>query len=213
MSVEERNGQRVIVGHAATFNTRSEVMFKRPNGCRTPIRFRETGAPSAMNKTLADGAEVRAWVDHDPNRYLGRTGAGTLRLSVDDRALRYEVDVPNTPAGTEAVELIERRDITGSSFGFYPVKDGDEWTVDETGLLNRRLTEVKLRDVGPTPNPAYPDAGAALRHLAETRALDLEDLLDTAEAGELDQILTAAHDTSEESRNTTPLVTHITQRV
>ncbi|KAA6031356.1 HK97 family phage prohead protease, partial [Pantoea sp. F_11] len=68
-----------IVGYGSVFDTLSEVIFG----------FREIIKPGAFDNVLGD--DVRALFNHDPNFILGRSAAGTLALSVDDKGLRYEI--------------------------------------------------------------------------------------------------------------------------
>lgn len=46
-------------------------------------------------------------------------GAGSLALSVDDYGLAYKFDAPNTQCGNDAIEMINRGDLFGSSFAFW----------------------------------------------------------------------------------------------
>ena len=62
----------------------------------------------------------------------------------------------------------------------------------------RRLTEVALRDVGPVTFPAYPAAAASLRSLAESKALDLDEVVAAAEADALRTILNNTEPTETE---------------
>jgi uncharacterized protein len=90
---------------------------------------------------------------------LGRTSAGTLRISVDEQGLRYELDVPNTTAGRDLKENMRLGNITQSSFAFTIGKDGDAWERAENGVDIRTIKKVKrLYDVSPVSLPAYPSA-------------------------------------------------------
>ena len=87
---------------------------------------------------------------------LGRCSAGTLRLSIDDVGLRYEIDPPDTQSGRDCVTSIERGDMTGSSFGFNVTSQAwrDE-SVDDEQYSIREITGVELFDVSPVTYPAY----------------------------------------------------------
>ena len=84
-------------------------------------------------------------------------------------------------------ELLRRRDLQSSSFGFRTISD--EWGETEDGYPLRTLSEVALRDVGPVVYPAYSDTEASLRSLAEQRSLVLTDLIQAAEANCLRDLL------------------------
>lgn len=86
-------------GYGAEWRKVRNLVIKRDKGlCQTCKRegvirpgfgsFREVIKPGAFDDVLGD--DVRALFNHDPNFILGRSSAGTLSLSVDDRGLRYE---------------------------------------------------------------------------------------------------------------------------
>jgi HK97 family phage prohead protease len=66
---------------------------------------------------------------------LGATHSGTLRLSQDQRGLFYEIDLPETRA--DVGELVERGDMTGSSFAFQTYED--DWKANDGGTPMRYL--------------------------------------------------------------------------
>tara|TARA_Y100001938_G_scaffold145300_1_gene221635 strand:+ start:236 stop:1687 length:1452 start_codon:yes stop_codon:yes gene_type:complete len=145
--IDKKEGRDVVVGHAAVFNTLSEDLGG----------FREKILPNAFDDVLNN--DVRAYFNHDPNFLLGRTSAGTLRLSVDEKGLKYELDVPDTTAGRDLKENMRLGNITQSSFAFTLDQDGDSWERGEDGMDLRIIHKVnRLYDVSPVSLPAYPDA-------------------------------------------------------
>jgi HK97 family phage prohead protease len=100
---------------------------------------------------------------HDTTQLLGTTAAGTLRLSTDSRGLWYEVDIPNTTAGRDVLALVERGDMSKSSFAFFTPKDGDNWSHTESGVVLRELVSVELVDVAPVAVPAYEATSVSAR--------------------------------------------------
>jgi len=129
--------------------------------------FIERVAPDAFDGALNRPDDVRALFNHDPGRVLGRTAAGTLRLSKTERGLTYEVDVPDTQTGHEVRSLIRRGDITGSSFGFkVPTKDDETWDDDASPPI-RTIRNVELFDVSPVTYPAYPETSVEARSHAD----------------------------------------------
>lgn len=158
-----------VRGYAAVFDQETVIGGQ--------FGFRERIAPGAFDRALAEADDVRALFNHDPNLLLGRTSSETLRLSVDDHGLRYEVDLPDTAAARDVQALISRGDVDGSSFGF--TVDADEWDdseVKKKGKLPlRTITSVTLWDVSPVTFPAYPQTSVSARTQAQA-------LADTAEA-------------------------------
>lgn len=149
ISVEKRESTEtevapVIVGHAAIFDTLSDNLGG----------FQERISPQAFDDVLDN--DVRAFFNHDPNHLLARSSSGTLRLSIDEKGLKYEFDVPDTTSGRDLLVSMERGDITQSSFAF--TVEQDSWNV-ENGTDIRTIDKVKrLYDVSPVSIPAYPDA-------------------------------------------------------
>lgn len=153
LKVEQRaeSQSNTIIGHAAVFNSRSEDLGG----------FTEQIATGAFDDVLND--DVRALFNHNQNFVLGRTISKTLRLSIDEQGLRYEIDIPNTTVGNDLLESINRGDISQSSFGF--IVGEDEWEKKDNNNL-RTITKVaRLYDVSPVTYPAYPETNAAVRSM------------------------------------------------
>jgi HK97 family phage prohead protease len=128
--------------------------------------FRERIQAGAFSLALGKDPDVRALVDHDPSRILGRTRSGTLSLLNTQKGLRYEIKPADTTAGRDIVESIRRGDVSGSSFGFRTL--ADKWSVEvieEQRTLVRTLIDVELFDVSPVTYPAYPDTEVGVRSL------------------------------------------------
>lgn len=153
------SGVTTVRGYAAKFNTLSDPLGG----------FREQIAPGAFDGVLDN--DVRSFFNHDMNIILGRTVAGTLRISVDDTGLAYEVDLPDTQVARDLIISMDRGDITQSSFAFSVSPNGDTWDETEDGVIVRTITKFsRLYDVSPVSIPAYPDATAGVRSLDAWRA-------------------------------------------
>jgi hypothetical protein len=151
---------KTISGYAAVFNEVADIGGS----------FREIIAPGAFKGTL-DG-DIRALVDHDSGRVIGRSKAGTLRLKEDAHGLRTEIDLPDTTDGRDLAVSLERGDISGMSFGFRVTHD--EW--DETGEIpTRTIRSVELFEVSAVAFPAYEGTELALRSLEASRNEKPED--------------------------------------
>ena len=90
--------------------------------------FYEQIAPGAFRDVMGD--DVRAYLNHDENRLLGRVSSGTLAISSDERGLYYEVKMPNTTYANDLIELMKRGDINQSSFAFLI---GDDYWEERNG--------------------------------------------------------------------------------
>lgn len=148
-------GAKRIGGYAAMFNSETDI-----GGY-----FREKIAPGAFTKAIA--GDVRGLFNHDASLLLGRTKAGTMRLSEDDKGLAYEIDLPDTQAARDVAASLDRGDIDGSSFSFIATRE--EWDETQDPPL-RTILEAELYDVGPVTFPAYGDTEAGMRSLEHARA-------------------------------------------
>jgi HK97 family phage prohead protease len=145
--IESRaDGRPAIIGYAAVYSRQSLDLGG----------FREVILPGAFDKILKRSRQdVVALFNHDSNIVLGRASSGTLELSSDEKGLRYVITPPTTRA--DIVELIQRRDVKGSSFAFTVDKAGESFATDDKGGAIRQIREVSgLYDVGPVVTPAYP---------------------------------------------------------
>ena len=97
-----------FAGYAAVFNSDSVDMG-----------FRETINPGAFSRTLASRNNVRMLMNHNPEKVLGSTRSGTLRLSEDGHGLRAEATLPPTSVGNDLSILMRRGDVDSMSFGFH----------------------------------------------------------------------------------------------
>jgi HK97 family phage major capsid protein/HK97 family phage prohead protease len=156
-AVRESGDGKRITGYAAVFNQLSEDLGG----------FRELVLPGAFSRCLGSSPDVRCLFNHDRNVVLGRTKAGTLRLSADANGLRFDCDLPDTQAGRDLRESIGRRDIDQCSFAFNAV--GEKWReqsgADGKPETVRELTDVELFDVSPVTYAAYPQTSVSARLL------------------------------------------------
>jgi HK97 family phage prohead protease len=153
IGLETRGLAKIIKGYAIVFDRLSENLGG----------FKERIAPSAVDRTMTERIDLRALVDHDSAKILGRLTAGTLRVSKDARGLQIEIDPPETTIGLDIVESVRRRDVTGMSFAFMALNDGWDAT---TTPPTRTVTDMLIREVSIVTFPAYPDTAVALRSLA-----------------------------------------------
>lgn len=166
VQVRAENGARKVGGYAAMFDKLS----------RNLGGFVEVVAPSFFNHSRANGwPDVICRYNHDDNMLLGTTGGNTLRLSIDETGLIYEVDPPQSRS--DIVELIERGDVRKSSFAFRIDTNGDEWTTTDQDFPLRKLVSGQLVDVAPVNMPAYESSTVGVRSI-EAALKSLADKMD-----------------------------------
>ena len=153
--MEGEGESRRMVGYAAVFYREGEQ--------GTEYRLWDDAVERIMPEAFDSvaGDDVRALFNHDPSLLLGRSTAGTLSLSVDERGLRYEIDPGDTTTARDVQAHLERGDLTGSSFGFRITSE--EWQSRNDGPDIRLVRGVELFDVGPVTFPAYESSDAGLR--------------------------------------------------
>lgn len=154
VEVETRDGETLIRGYASVFFVEDEP------GTEYQLfpDLKERIMPRAFNKALQEKHNARALFNHDPNMILGSVASGTVRLSKDQKGLRYEVKPPASRA--DVVEAIQRGDVSGSSFGFRVI---DQKFRTQDGIDIREIHSVELLDVSPVVYPAYTGTSVGIR--------------------------------------------------
>jgi HK97 family phage prohead protease len=155
-----------FVGHAAVFNSRTAI------GNPLTWGFYEEINAGAFTKTLKEG-DARFLVDHDTSLLVARVSAGDLRLGEDDLGLAVDSDLDTEVSYVrDLIRNVDKRRITGMSFGFQVVKD--DWKTEEVETNDgnsaeveiRTIQEVRLFEVSAVTFPAYEETDAAVRALA-----------------------------------------------
>jgi uncharacterized protein len=161
-------GQPKIGGYAATFGQRSKLL-PGTEATRGSLGgpFLEQVAPSFFKRSQNDGwPGVTASFNHDSNMLLGAVRSGTLRLSVDNVGLDFEIDMPE--CRSDITELVGRGDVGSASMQFIVFDGGDAWEyVDGPygGMPVRTLLSGKLIECGPVTNAAYDSTSVSLRNV------------------------------------------------
>lgn len=152
-------GELRFVGYAAKFNTWSQNLGG----------FIETIAPGAFAEAVQTD-DVRCLLNHNPDRVLGRTRSGTLRLTEDEVGLRFEVTAPDTAWARDLRVSVERGDINQCSFGFLAEDEEWKWAAPGSGQPDERtLKKCRLNDVSIVTYPAYLDTEASTRSAQNVR--------------------------------------------
>lgn len=151
-----REGENpTIEGYAIVFNSLSENLGG----------FREIIAPAAVDRALAEGHDVRALIDHDSGKILGRSKSGTLQMEKDEHGLKVRITPPDTTYARDLMKVVERGDVSGMSFAFITPEGADSWTRSADGTAIRTVIDMHLRDVSVVTYPAYPATEVAVRSL------------------------------------------------
>lgn len=153
-------GANSIAGYAATWNSSAKLRD-----------FRERLAPGAFTRAINERQDVAMLVNHNPEKLLGRTTSGTLRLKQDSRGLAFECDLPNTQEARDAHQLIKRGDLRGCSFAFVIGDGKQEWTEerdnDGSYFVQRTISDIAvLNDCSVVTFPAYSNTSVSARSSA-----------------------------------------------
>lgn len=170
LRVREAEGEtpgRTITGYAILFNTPSEPLWSDEDS-----EAREVIAPEAITKELLDGCDIKFTMYHDRQLILGRSnkGVGTLGYFVDEKGVGFNLELPESPNGDEALELVKRGDISGCSFAFttrYWDRDFVERKseiVDGVDMITYTVRGITgVYDFTLAADPAYPDTSVEAR--------------------------------------------------
>jgi uncharacterized protein len=142
---EQEDGKRRLEGYFAVFDQPYEVV---PG-------WVETVAPGAFDRALSSGQDVKVLWNHDSNLVLGSTSNHTAFLRADEKGLYGGTEInENDQDAKNAYARVDRRDVTGCSFGFDISRIEESW--DEDGTYRTRILEAyPLYEVSPCTFPAY----------------------------------------------------------
>lgn len=155
LEIREADGVSRITGRAVPYGDLSVDMGG----------WREIIVPGAFQ---IEGEDIRSLWQHDMSKVLGRTSAGTMSLTEDERGIYPDITPPATSWAQDALVSLKRGDVSGFSFGFWVLED--EWLVMGREVL-RRVLRGELVEVSPVTFPAYPTTSAQVRSkAAELRA-------------------------------------------
>ena len=148
--------KKIISGYFIVFDTETELY---PG-------VREEVSPDAL--VGVDLSDVKALIDHDTAKVLGRTKANTLSLSVDSKGLYGEIIV--NESDQEAMNLysrVQRGDVDQCSFGFEILNE--EMIQNSDGTVKFIIKSINLYEVSVVTFPAYQETAV------EARSKQIED--------------------------------------
>jgi HK97 family phage prohead protease len=163
-------GMPVLHGLGAPYNEWAEIGPSRYEG-----HFMERFLPGAFTKAINDNRDsIRCLFHHGMDPSIGVKPLGVISsLEETDRGVEYDVDlfpadyVRNLVPGLEA-------GVYGSSFKFSAIRKDDvrgSKARNPKGLLERSIREASMRELGPTPFPAYKGTPTGLRSLTDDLVL------------------------------------------
>ena len=148
---EQESGDLILSGYFIKFDEETELW---------PGYF-EVIKREGVEKAIKD-ADIRALFNHDHSLVLGRTGNDTVRLGVDDVGLFGDIIInKDDPQAVGAYARVQRGDVIGCSFGFFPIKINTEERDD--GSYLDTILELEIFEVSPCTFPAYPQTEIAAR--------------------------------------------------
>lgn len=136
------NGKMKITGYAVVFDKMSK-----------PMPFIEIIKPTAF--LGVDLSQTLLLYNHDFSAILARADSNTLQMTIDEKGLFFEAELPDTQLGHDTYTNIENGNLKGLSFGFFVAKNGDTWLSKDSQdyhIINQieRLNEISL-----TAIPSY----------------------------------------------------------
>ena len=168
----EGEESRHVEGYAMLFDVESEY-----------LGFYEVIERGAITQELVESCDIFATFNHDENKIFARSnkGKGSLKLTVDDKGLKYEFEAPHTALGDELLEYLKRGDINKSSFAFSidPNDDNAETWESKDGVYFRTIHKIKeLYDCSPVWQPAYSATSVSKRSQQKIDELENKKLAD-----------------------------------
>ncbi len=149
---------RRLRGYAIVFNARSQNLGG----------FQEIIAPEAIDRTFKEALDVRALVNHDSAKVIGRLRAGTLQMQKDATGLRVTIEPdPDISYARDIFGAVRRGDVSGMSFAFRTIED--DWNYDDEAMPLRTVLDMRVSEVSVVTFPAYTqtDVQVAQRSMQE----------------------------------------------
>lgn len=177
---EGAEDSRVIEGYCMLFGVRSKLL------CDWWDPYYEVLEPGCITKETLDKQDIKLTMYHDSHIILARSkrGTGTLNYEVDATGVKFWAEMPNTPDGNTALELVKRGDIDGCSFIYSTDEEDSENCVsyekitekndegEEIEVLIRHVKRIdRVYDFTITPNPAYLETSVSRREFEEATGL------------------------------------------
>lgn len=163
---EGEGGNRIIEGYAIVFGVESRMLVDYWDD------YREIIEPGAITEQELAQMDIKMTMWHNREKLLARSnkGVGTLKLSVDSIGVKYEFEAPNTSDGNNALELVKRGDMSGSSFTYWSDEaSAVNYTKDENDTLIRHVKKIGMvYEMTIASDPAYTQTSVTAREIEQT---------------------------------------------
>ena len=154
---------RTIEGYAIVFGVRSVLLADWYD------RYYEVIEPGAIDEARLREMDIKMTMFHDREILLARSnkGQGTLKLSVDEVGVKYEFEAPRTCDGDNALELVRRGDLSGSSFTFWSDEHSSvRYELLDDDVLLRHVDRIdKVYEMTIAADPAYVETTVTAREV------------------------------------------------
>ena len=168
---ESGDGQgRTISGHAIVFDRESNILWQDDEEVAVEIIDRE-----AIPQELLDNSDIKMTMYHNREKLLARSnkGSGTLSYAIDDTGVSFSFQAGEHGCGPEALELVQRGDITGCSFMFtthywdeaFVSRTLEKMEDGRTKITFRVKKITSIRDFTLAASPAYPQTDVDAREM------------------------------------------------
>jgi HK97 family phage prohead protease len=114
--------------------------------------FVERVAPSAVDRTFAEGIDVVQLAHHNTEQPLARLSRGTLRLSKTTRGLENSFDPIDTTDGENMRKNVTAGNVQAQSFGFVVMED--DWDAENDQVV-RTVKDMRVYELSGVVWPAY----------------------------------------------------------
>jgi HK97 family phage prohead protease len=143
-------------GYAAVFNEWTEIDSYEG-------QFRERIAPGAFKRTIGIRTPVLQF-DHGSHPLIGSIPLGRITsITEDSHGLRVKARLSDNWLVEPVRDAIRDGAIEGMSFRFRVTENGDRWTRNADGVLERTITDLELYEAGPVVFPAYEQTSVGVR--------------------------------------------------
>jgi hypothetical protein len=171
---------RTIEGYAIVFDEQSVLM------CDYWDAYREVIEKGAVTAEDLKGFDIKMTIWHNRERLLARSnkGKGTLRLSVDDKGVKYEFEAPHTADGDTALELVRLGNLSGSSFTYWTDEANNvSYEKDADGVIIRHVKKIsEVMEMTIASDPAFSQTTVSAREV-EAHGISLKKNEEKKESG------------------------------